>query len=382
MKAAILTAAAALVMAASAGAQEASKLNIKLGGRILMDAGLFDADHQNNKLNDGVAIPDMRVGFKASYGNWQAKVDIGYAYGKVSMKDVFLQYDLGKNDFLRGGYFVHQFGYQSATSSSFKVSMEEPASQTAFGDSRLLGLMYAHDKKSFLGTVSLFAENNSMKLNSNSLGNQGVGVMTRLVYHPFTEAGKILQAGISGAFETPQYNDDDELSHKSYVLAANYPLRVASVKAQEATVTNANALWKFSPEVALSVSRFALEAQYYWLGIDRDKGCKNYKASGAYATLRGLVKGKNYSYAHFDGGIATPAPGSMEVVAAYNYTDLSDHDAQIRGGRMNDWSLTYNWYLNKYMIWRVRASHTKTTDRAGFENNKLNLIETRIQIKF
>ena len=41
------------------------------------------------------------------------KVDVGFAYGKVHIKDVFLQYDLDEQNFLRGGYFIHQYGYQS-----------------------------------------------------------------------------------------------------------------------------------------------------------------------------------------------------------------------------------------------------------------------------
>ena len=83
-----------------------------------------------------------------------------------------------------------------------------------------------------------------------------------------------------------------------------------------------------------------------------------------------------------DGGIATPKPGEMEVVLAYNYTDMSDHKAEILGGRMNDWSVTFNYYLNKYMTWRVRSSYTKTSDRAEVPNTELGIIETRLQIKF
>lgn len=106
------------------------------------------------------------------------------------------------------------------------------------------------------------------------------------------------------------------------------------------------------------------------------------QGSGAYGTIRALVKGKNYKYANLDGGIATPDPGSMEVVLSYNYTDMSDHKAEVLGGRLNDWSATFNYYINKYMIWRVRGSYTTTTDRINTPNTKLGLIETRLQIKF
>ena len=105
---------------------------MKPAGRILIDAGYFNANEQKDKFVSGVAIPDARAGLGVRYGNWKAKVDIGYAYGKLSPKDIFIEYGFSKHTLLRGGYFVHQFGMQSATSSSFKISMEEPQSNEAF----------------------------------------------------------------------------------------------------------------------------------------------------------------------------------------------------------------------------------------------------------
>lgn len=236
-----------LAMIYGANAQE-NKLEIKPSGRILLDGGLFKANEQDDKFNDGFAIPDMRVGFGASYGEWKAKVDMGYAYGKVNMKDVFIQYNFDKdcNDFLRAGYFIHQFGLQSSTSSSFKISMEEPASNQAFNNSRMIGLMYQHTRKKFLGTVSFFTESDAMKMTSDKLGNQGVGMMSRLVYKPLCEPGRIFHVGFSGAFETPRYNADSELNHHAYTLSTTFPTRIAKVVAQEAVIDNAKMLYNLS----------------------------------------------------------------------------------------------------------------------------------------
>ena len=108
----------------------------------------------------------------------------------------------------------------------------------------------------------------------------------------------------------------------------------------------------------------------------------NYSAWGAYSNLRYLIKGQGYTYTKADAGIATPDPGSMELVAAYNYSTLTDKDANIYGGKVNDWSLTFNYYINKYMIWRVRGSITRATDNAAFDNNTVSMLETRLQFKF
>lgn len=79
-----------------APAQEAPKpepkIEVKPAGRILIDAGYFNANEQKDKFVSGVAIPDVRMGLGVRYGEWRAKIDIGFAYGKISPKDIFIEY--------------------------------------------------------------------------------------------------------------------------------------------------------------------------------------------------------------------------------------------------------------------------------------------------
>ena len=163
MKRIILTIALGLCTVVSASAQE-DKFEIKPSGRILLDGALMNSsdDKADEQSQSGVNVPDVRVGFKASYGKWKAKVDVGYSRSTLSVKDVFLEYGLNEENLIRAGYFVHQFGYQSATSSSFKVAMEEPETHSAFGvGARQLGVMYQHNQEKFMGTFSLYADNQS-----------------------------------------------------------------------------------------------------------------------------------------------------------------------------------------------------------------------------
>ena len=370
------------LLAADAAAQSEDKLVIKPTGRVLMDAGLFDANEENSKFNDGFAIPDLRVGVKAKYGKWGLKADVCYAYNKVGLKDVHIEYRFDGKNLLRGGYFVHHFGLQSATSSSYKESMEEPMSNKAFFNSRLLGVMYAHTGKRWLATASVFSENDAMKMTTDKLGNQGVGAMTRQVYHPLTAPGRILHVGISGAVESPRYNSDAEQNHRSFTLKATYPTRVAEITALEAGVTEAKTLYKFSPELLVAYGRWSVGGQYYYVGVKRRDGLPTWHGSGGYATLRALIIGKPYAYNFEDGGLELPGKGSVEAVVSYDYTDMSCAKTGICGGRANDYSLTLNYYINKYVTWRVRGSLTQVSGRAGYANNCLRTLETRIQFKF
>ena len=371
-----------LAMAATVYAEEEPKLVAKPSGRILFDAAYINPQHQEDELNGGVGIPDMRIGVGFNYGQWKGKIDMGYAYGKVNMKDVWLEYDFDKKNFVRGGYFIHQYGFQSSTSSSFKETMEEPQSNAAFNNDRMIGLMYEHSAEKFLATASVVVETDAMKQTTDLTGNEAVGAMTRLLYRPFAQRGKMLQAGISGGIEGARYNSKEELNHKQITLSSRWPTRVAKINSQQAVVTDAKTMYKFSPEVMYSYGRFAIIGQYFFNNITRDNHQESFTGSGAYATLRTLVKGHSYSPNMNDGGIATPDPGNMEICLQYNYTSLSDHTAGVYGGYLNDWALCYNFYPNKYMIWRVRASWTKVTNRSGFADNEVSIIETRLQMKF
>ena len=369
-------------LAVAVCAQEEPKLTVKPSGRILFDAAYVNPQHQEDDLKSGVGIPDFRVGVGFSYGQWKGKVDMGYAYGKVNMKDVWLQYDFDKKNFIRGGYFIHQYGFQSSTSSSFKETMEEPQSNAVFNNDRMLGIMYEHSAEKFLGTASVVVESDAMKATTDQTGDQAIGAMTRLLYRPYAQRGKMLQVGISGGLEGARYSSNEAMNHKQFTLTSRWPMRVAKVNAQQAVVTDAKTMYKFSPEVMYSQGRFAVIGQYFWNRITRENNLESFTGSGAYVTLRALVKGRNYAPNMGDGGIATPDPGNMEVCLQYNYTSLSDASAGVYGGYLNDWALCYNFYPNKYMIWRVRASYTKVTNRSGFADNECSILETRLQVKF
>lgn len=373
--------AAALVMgfAAAANAQE-NKLVVKPSGRILMDAAFLNSSNKavDEQCVDGVNVPDIRIGMKVSYGKWEGKADIGYARGSVSPKDIFIQYNFNKQNFLRGGYFVHQFGYQSATSSSFKVSMEEPETHSAFGvGGRLVGLMYEHSDDKFMGTGSVYTDAQSFKKQTNLTGYQGSGFLTRLVYHPLIEKGNLFHVGIGLNYELAAEN------RSNMEFKAPYPVRVAGINAIGAKITDAKNDFKFSGELMAAKGHVGIEGQYIFMNVDRKGDAKSYNAWGAYGNLRFLLNNE-YEYVKNDAGIATPAPKSWELVAAYNYTDMNDAKAGFHGGKLSDWALTMNYYINKYMIWRVSGHIVRAgeSDYSGFNKNTFRVIETRLQFKF
>lgn len=367
---------------------DAPKFKFTPSGRILADGAVYAPD--GDGFASGVALPDIRLGGKATYGNWTAKLDIGYSFGKVGLKDVYIQYDFNKHNFLRGGYFVHQFGYQAATSSSFKTAMEAPVSDTYFNATgRNLGVMYVHDKGPFFAGVSAIV-GTKVTDHANDGGKVTYGGLTRLVWRPIRSDGNIVQVGMSGWYQTanyPKVEDADRPGHYhagpgTVNWSAGFPTRVDQVKMLGADVSNARGQWKLSPELILAKGRFALESQYYWGDVLR-KGMKNYTAQGVYGQLRMLILGdRQYGYSSGDAGIALPKPKTFEAVLGYNYTDGYNRAAGIRGGISSDYSVTLNYYLNKYITCRLRWSYTNVHKSDVQFDRHVNIIQARIQFKF
>ena len=356
------------------------KLKVNPIGRMLVDAGCFDSNVDG--LNNGMAIPDLRVGVKASYGEYQAKLDVGYANGKVRLKDAFVQKNLGESQLLMLGYFYPHFGMQAMLSSSKKVAMEAPLVDDLFVGSRRISAMYVYGKSAFWGAFTFAVEEEAMKKKTNETDGQGYGLLTRLLYRPYREEGRILHVGISGAYDTPKYSEDEALNHRSFVFEGGFPTQIADVQAVEAVVPDAKNMWRFTPEICAAYNKVAVEAQYYYTMVNRKKGFDSYQASGTYVQLRGLLKGSAYKYDSRDSWIAAPAQGSWECVLGYSYTDLNDDGCKIYGGRMSDASLKLNYYVNKYVTWRLRYSYTHVDGRSGFASQRANAIQTRFQIVF
>ena len=352
---------------------EAPKLSVKPTGRILMDGAVYMGgngdiknDEEDTKFVDGVAIPDLRLGVKASYGKW---------------KDTYLEYDFNPANLIRVGYFVPQWGLNSETSSSMKQTYEEPTSNEFFyANPRLLAAMWVYDKDQFFAGTSVFSEAAAMTQNATAMGKQGWGAQTRLVWRPMHSDGDVLQIGSSFNYSSPTAFD-----HTGFEYSANFPSRVSKVPVLSAGIDHARGLFKMTPELLLIKSNFALEAQYYYMNVARKDGFRNYTAQGAYGMIRTLLIGSQYTYSHADAGVATPAKGSLEFVLGYNYTNASDSKAGIKGGIMNDINCTFNYYINSWMLARLRYSYSTVRNR-DVENllpkRHVNILEARLQIIF
>lgn len=364
------------------------KLHVTPIGRLHVDGALFIPD--KNGFADGAAVPEIRAGAKAVYGPWMARVEIGYSYGKIGMKDIYIQRSLGQKDFCRIGYFIPQFGIRGGGSASYKPAMIAQVSESFFRTmTRKIGLMYTHYDPRWFASASAYVGGRSLTLNTTQQGRVSVGVSGRGAWHPFAQKGSIFQIGLSASYETASHtaviNDsgDETASEGFRKFSANFPSAVSQVKMLGADIEDIKGDFKISPELILSKDRFALESQFYYMNVPRKAGRADYHAVGTYALARCLIIGdREYSYSQNEGALALPSPRTLELVAGYDYTNADARSASIDGGISNDWSVCLNYYINKYMLARLRYSHTEVRNSAVCDRRGVDIIQARIQFVF
>lgn len=375
-----------ITFAGSVSAQD--KISVTPIGRLHVDGALYFPD--KNGFANGASIPEIRAGIKAQYAGWMARIEAGYAYSKLAMKDVYIQKTFSDNDFLRIGYFIPQFGIRGGGSSSYKPAMTSQISETFFrSTTRKIGVGYFRYNKDYYLSASAFVGGKSLTLTSTEQGKVSAGAAARGVWHPIASSGAVAQIGLSASYETASHtrliNDagEEEASAGFRTYSASFPTAVSKVAMLEADVNYAVGDWKLTPELTLAKDRLALESQFFYMNLPRHHDLPSYHAIGAYGMVRCLIIGdRQYKYSQSEGALALPSPKTLEVVAGYDYTNADTRKAGIEGGISNDWNLTFNYYINKYMLARLRYSYTEVRNSAVCERRGVNIIQARIQFVF
>lgn len=377
---------AAAALAAPVSAQ--SDLKVTPIGRVQVDGALYSPE--GHGFNPGMVLSEVRSGVKANIGDWMTRIEIGYAFGKLGMKDTYLHRNFGDNAYMRVGYFIPEFGIRGSGSASYKPGMIATVSESFFRTmTRKIGVMYDHAFNYGALSSTAFVGGRSMTLNATQQGEVSVGAIVRGVAHTPIQRGGFAQLGMSAFYESASHTStldefgDETVSPGFREFSAKYPTAVSSVPLLTAKVENAVGDIKLSPEVIASYGPVALESQYFYLNMPRTDRRSAYKAQGAFGILRCLVAGdKEYGYNRAASNLKDPAPGSVELVASYDYTDATSPESGIYGGISNDWSLTANYYLNRCITARLRAGYTTLTGAGIRSDHSVASLQARLQFVF
>lgn len=338
----------------------------RLIGRAFFDGGVFLKD---TARENSFQINDLRVGTIIHFLDaWEAKIELGYGDSKISLKDVYLNYEY-KNSSFRLGYHFEPFGNARVGTSNYRF-ITNAVSDKALGNSRKLGFSYSYNHKWFNFIGGVFSDGDIQK---SKPVNQGYSLAAKVVGRPLMEDKKLIHIGVA-----PRFNS----SHKEVSFSARAPtdlLAKADNTFLDAHISQVINQWKLDLETILLYNKWYFQGQYFLASLNRF-AAENYKAKGGYAQCGYMVLGAKHNYNAKTGMIVNPAPRSLEILLRYDNMNLND--AGIRGGRLSDISVGVNYFINKYVAAKVNYTRMMIGHSSPQGKDDFDLLQGRVQISF
>ncbi|MRT94691.1 OprO/OprP family phosphate-selective porin [Ancylomarina sp. 16SWW S1-10-2] len=355
-------------------------LEFGFGGRVYMDAAAYFDDETD--LGSGSEMRDIRMLMKASlWKKWDAKINVSFAGGAVSLKDVFLLYKINKNSFLRAGYFYEPFGVEQTESSKTIKFMHVSSTIEAFRPGRNLGVSYATWGNKYFWEAGLFGSDP----NNKTEGDEGYSLTSRFVFAPVQTDGGLFHIGMSGIYRTADaagFNEDGSEKMKSIRYRSRAATHIEGRRFIDANVGAVENQMKLGFEMIAARGPVSLQGEYIDASVFRKSGNEDYHSKGWYAQLGYLIKGGNYKYKIKSARLAKPGPGSVELLARYNETDLNDPEAAIMGGKQKDLSFGCTWFVNHNILMKFNFTNIDLDEYALNGEENFNMIQTRLQFAF
>ena len=256
----------------SVSAQES--LKIKFRSRALLDAMV--SGYGKEDMQGYYRLEDFRVGFKAVYGHWEAKADIGLGGRKVAIKDLLLNYHF-KNSVLSLGNAYEPFSLDMLISTADLRFHQSAASVLAFSDSRKLGVTYHFYTDSWYAATGIYTHNDINKIGE---GQKNAFVSTsRAVWRKQREGHHLIHVGGAFSFRTKQVNTEEPPvgTVDSEGITSMFPASLL-----EAEIPDMGTEVKGAIEALYTAPRWMVQAEYYFDRLNRTDSKKAYRPHGGY----------------------------------------------------------------------------------------------------
>lgn len=354
---------------------EENRFDWRMTGRILMDAGFFHTD--STKLGNGVVLGDVRLGGLVHFlQDWTGKIEVGYAYNKVSIKDTYIAYR--KNEHVwKAGHYFEPFGTEIQVATTDYRFMNISTTSTALGDKRKLGITYAHHRKYLTVVGGLFGDTD---LENSKNTNSGYTLTAQVIGRPVYDGQKVVHLGFSARYSEPDKERKEKLVYKAG--APSYVLSKEKNTFLQAEVTNTINQWRVGADVIILYKSLYFQSECLVAYVNRF-GPSNYTAKGVYSQIGYLLGGnRQYKYDRTRGWVVNPDPRNIELLFRYNITDLNDSKAAIFGGQAQDFTWGVNYFFNKYVVAKLNYTYMFTDRNAVNGKENIDYIQFRLQLKF
>lgn len=366
--------AAAFALAVPLASPAGDGLEVKFRSRALLDA--MASGYGKDAVQGYFRLEDFRVGFKAGYGRYGLKADIGLGGGKTAVKDLLFDCRFN-NCVLSVGNGYEPFSMEMLISTADLRFHQSASSALAFADSRKLGVTLHYSNDHCYLATGVYTNNDINHLGGdkkNSLVSTSRAVWRR------RKGRSLVHAGAAFSFRTKDVSTDAPVrTVESAGVTSMFgePLLYAEVD-------HAGTELKGLVEVLYTSRKTLLQGEYFYNRVNRTGGLPAYRAHGGYVQCSYLLAGEGFEYDAMYGIPGRPSTGkAVELTARFNYAELNDGRSGIYGGGEKDLSLGVNIYLNKFLGFKLNGSYVWVGSHCGgFYDKDFFLAQARLQYIF
>ncbi len=351
--------------------------SLKLGGRLMLDAAVYDSDDVD--LNSGTEVRRGRLYASGRIDDaWFFKGQYEFTgTGSGQFKDLYIGYGgLGDDTTLLIGQLVEFGSLEDTSSSKYITFMERALPVLAFAPaSRRIGVGIDTHGQAWYAGAGVFGENSGV----DEAEEDGIGASARMSCAPLLGEAKALHLGVWGAYREPR---GDHLGR----VRARPESHVSDTRLVDTgVISNLNAQVSYGVEIAGVAGPLSVQGEYIGSELDRDR-FDNECYSGWYAYASWILTGESRPYDAQSGTFGRLKPrrpagqggaGAWELAARYSTLDLEDG---IPGGTEDNVTLGVNWYANAYT--RFMLNYVKASAEKDGGETDVDIVQVRAQVDF
>lgn len=320
-------------------------VELRVGGRLHLDAGLFDDDR--TPIDDDVEVRRGRVYLRGEVErDWSFKVEYEFAEDRAGWRNLWLRYRSSRHTSLRVGNFVAPFGLEDISASNHSTFLERalpsalaPSYQTGvrFNARGRLGgkRRYNHWTWAVSGGLEPLGVEEDDRHKSEYLG-----VASRLSFAPVAKDRRVVH--LAAAAEWRDLDGDSRYRVRSKPEGSLAPSLLDTGR-----LADVEQVLSVGGEAATVLGPFSLQGEYMQSFLERGAGRDDPTFYGWYVQGSWVLTGEARRYSRSTGTFVGVRPrhrfGAVEIAARLSHLDLFDETVQ--GGRATNVTLGVNWYV-------------------------------------
>lgn len=376
-------------------------LEASVGGRMFADVAYYHSEW--TPMKSGAALTDARIHAALTYGKLYLYADFGFGNGVFSQKNIFLRYNFKESlkgiHSVKAGYYNEPSSMSMMTSSYNYHFITRPTVAQALAPGRALGATYKFYSRHFFADQGIFAQ---MKYNEQKEGYQGLSLSGRWLWKPINDNNVTVQFGTGLRYERINGGEVYNGVYKTNMHVASNMQTYVDRTSQflSCDLPWAKNAFTLNPEFLVKTNRLFARGEFTWKKVWKERddqtlfenqlggqqswtNLKGWQSgnllrstimNGGYVEMGYLIFGKSYTYDDEYGLLKGMGDkNSLEVVARYSYTNLTDitkgdvflignhkfypngeikdypYSSSIDGGTMHAVTLGLNYSFNQYI---------------------------------